>query len=264
MHDLIDISQVDFTKIDQIRGFGALILSDANRLGLDGDTPSRQSKEAIRTSETARRWINGVQYVLPRLSPADAFSLVDIYDFIHQIAHRRPADPAFIDSLILRALEALAHGDKTIDQYRLYHAIDLRVRRKSRAFLGLPLQWLAASLHRWHRNFKTGKWREMSAYDIIRQSAILIGADLTLYESDGNRFKKTLFENCRHWLDETEGMTLLELEALSQFLTSSIKFLSQEEYCRHDETILTAIIAHPATDPHYRRSLELNLSLICP
>lgn len=262
MRDLIDISKVDFNKIDEVMGFGALILSSANRCGLVDGTASRQSREVIQITETARRWVNGVRYMLPEMSAADTFKLSDIYDLIHRVAFRQPANPAFMDNLVLNAFDARINGDKTVDDYRLYHAIDIQIRRKNRAFLGKPLQWICDSLDRWYKNFNSGNWRKLADYDIIRQSGILIGADMFVYESDSTDFKTMLFENNRHWLDEIEGMTLLELEALSKFLISSAKMMSHEEYWKYDEAIMNAVITHPNTDAYYRQSLEMNLAVM--
>lgn len=262
MRDQLDISKVDFTNADEVTGFGALVLSYANGCGLVSGSASRQSREVIRIEETARRWVNGVKRMLPALSAADALGLVDVYGFIHRIAFRRPADPAFLDNLVLSAFDARIHGDKTVDKYRLYHAVYIQVRRRNRAFMGAPLQWLCESLDRWHRNFKTGDWRKLSDYDMIRQSGILIGADMFVYQGDSADFKRALYASNRHWLDETEGMTLLELEALSRFLTSSAGFMSDEYYWKYDEAITNALITHPDTDPWRRQSLEMNLSLM--
>ncbi|MBD5402803.1 hypothetical protein HDR58_08395 [bacterium] len=262
LRDSMDISKVDFNDIDSVVGFGALIMSHTNISGLVNGISSRQSGEVIQLTETARRWVKEVKYILPGISAADAFKLTDIYDLIHRIAFRQPADTALLDNLILSAFDSRIHGDNSVDEYRLYHAIDLQIHRRNRAFMDKPLQWLCINLDRWHKNFKTGNWRKLTDYDIIRQSGILIDADLYAFEVDSTEFKRNLFENNRHWLDEIEGMTLLELEALSKFLIYSANQMSYEEYCKYDEAIMNAVIVHPDTDTFYRKSLEMNLELM--
>lgn len=262
MSDLIDISKVDFNDIEGIVGFATLILAHANQSGIIGGTASRQSREVIHITETAKRWVNGVKYMLPEMSVADAFKLVDLYDLIHRIGFRKPADTSFIDKLILDAFDARIHGDKSVDEYSLYYAIDIQIRKKNRKFLDKPLRWLSISLDRWYRDFKNNDWMELSDYDILRQCCVLLRADLFVFDANQDDFKKKLVKDNRHYLDETEGMTLPELEALSKFLSCSGRYMTQDEHMKYNDVIINVIIMHPDINPYYRQSLEMNLALV--
>lgn len=259
MDNPIDITRVDFTDIDDVIGFGSLLTSCAARCGIASGS-TRQSGDAVRLTATARRWVNVVKPMLPEMPVADSFRLADTLDLVHRVAYRAPIDPRLSDKLLLDAFDAHIRGDRAIDEYLLYQAVDTQLRLMNRAFLNRPLQWLSTTLDRWRRDFMTRPAAPLGDYATIRRAAALIGADLFAWEGGSDEFQRQLFATHSHYLDETGHMTPAELEASSRFLTSSIRYLTTADYHRHDIAITNAIIAHPATNRFARQSLLLHLA----
>lgn len=92
------------------------------------------------------------------------------------------------------ALDAFIHGDNTIDEYDLFHAIDRGLRHYDPACMGRALEWHSCTLARWHRQFRYGApLQPLSSRDTAARVAILLAADLTPLEGPRQAaFKQTL------------------------------------------------------------------------
>ena len=80
--------------------------------------------------------------------------------------------------------------------------------------------------------------------------------------SDQNTFKKLLFDNHRHLLDNIDFYELKELEALSHFLSWAGKFMPQHQFCDYTNAITATRIAHPETNRFYRLTLKHNFYIL--
>lgn len=103
---------------------------------------------------------------------------------------------------ILDAFEAHIRGDKTIDQYLLFHYISREIDRRNKKFLGRHLQWEAACLDKWHRQFQYGACLDpLSDHDIRQRVLILLTSDLSPFEPrNESKFKQKLLRNHLHLL----------------------------------------------------------------
>lgn len=109
--------------------------------------------------------------------------MTDAYDLMLRITYNQPANKDTIYKIILKAFDALIHGDKYIDQYVLFKAIERRARQREQAFLDKPLTWLFQLLNEWHKQAVKGFDRtDLSDYDILSRVNILLDADLFAFE----------------------------------------------------------------------------------
>ena len=133
--------------------------------------------------------------------------MTDAYDLMHRIAYNQPADKETINKIILKAFDVLIHGDKNIDQYVLFKAIERRARQREQAFLDKPLTWIFRSLDEWHKQAVKGFDRtSLSDYDILSRVNILFDADLFAFEGRNQKaFKLHLAEQYRYDLDKYDA-----------------------------------------------------------
>ena len=156
--------------------------------------------------------------------------MIDVYDLLHRVTYRRPADRGFVNGIILKALEARIHGDRSVDEYVLYRAIRSGIGRKDKAFFDRPLQWLCLTEESWYNEAVNGYDRSrLSDYDILNRAAILRETDLFAFEcSNQTTFKRRLLNNTRHYLDNYTDPDPKTHLALNRYLSTSANFLSEE------------------------------------
>ena len=206
----------------------SLIINRADDLRLFLNETSRQSREAIEIVRLASEWVKTVKSDFNSYTPGEALLLVDHYDLMHRVAFRLPADKEVLDRIILRAFDARIHGDKSVDEYILYKAVERRIWQREKAFLDKPLTWLSLSLGEWHKQALKGFDRsEQSDYDIISRVNILLSTDLTAFEGHNQQtFKQQLFNRHRSFLDHDASANLLMTCALNDFRHLSTRFIS--------------------------------------
>lgn len=126
---------------------------------------------------------------------------------MHRLAYNQPADKETINKIILKAFDVLIHGDKNIDQYVLFKAIEGRARQREQAFLDKPLTWIFQSLDEWHKQAVKGFDRtSLSDYDILSRVNIPLDADLFAFEGRNQKaFKQRLAEQYRYDLDKYDA-----------------------------------------------------------
>lgn len=267
--------EVDFDNVEDAFGYATLIFSAANEAGVISGV-NRQSREAVKITQLAKEWVINVEKRIGEKSPNEVLMILEPFDFMHRIAYRTAAQD-FIDHNILAAFEAYINGDKTVNEYYLYFYIRQQIVRKNTDFFGQPLKWYLSTLERWFNRFKSGASNEpQSDYDTIEIVNSLLTEDLFAFVgSKQDTFKKKLFDNHRHYLDELDGLgnrerdsidsgesdrfSYRELVALSNFLKTSGKYLSKEERAAFDHSLLCAQLAHPDINRFYRLSLEHEL-----
>lgn len=203
------------------------ILNRANDLRLFLNDTSRQSREAREVVRWASEWVRTVEGRFNTLVPGEALLLADHYDLIHRVAFRLPADKGVLDRIILRAFDARIHGDKSVDEYILYKAVERRVRQREKAFLNRPLTWLGLCISEWHKQALKGfDHTELSDYDILSRVNILLNTDLTAFEGHNQQsFKQQLFNRYRNFLDYNAPADLLMTTALNDFRHLSTRFI---------------------------------------
>lgn len=218
-----EVREAVFERIEE----ASRILNQANDLRLFlNDTP-RQSREARDLMMQASEWVRTVDF--NSLTPGEALILADHYDLMHRVAFRLPADKKVLDRIILRAFDARIHGDKSVDEYILYKAVERRIWQREKPFLEKPLTWLGLCISEWHKQALNGfDHTELSNYDIISRVNILLTTDLTAFEGRNQQsFKQQLFNRYRSYLDynaSTDPADLLMTTALNTFRHLSTRF----------------------------------------
>lgn len=217
-----DLSSVDFDNVDVVTESASQMLSSANELGLFMTQTSRQSVNARRFVEDATVWISNVRKQIDSYPVGKALALIDVYDLLHRVTYQRPADRGFANGIILKALEARIHGDKSVDEYELYRAIRSGIGRKDKAFFGRPLQWLCLTEESWYNEATKGYDRSrLSDYDILNRAAILLETDLFAFEgSNQTDFKRRLLNSTHHYLNNYTAPDPKTHLALNRYLST--------------------------------------------
>lgn len=226
----LNLSSVDFDNVDIVTESASQMLASANELGLFMTQTSRQSVNARRFVEDATVWISNVRKQIDAYPIGKALALIDVYDLLYRITYQHPADRNFVNGIILKALEARIHGDRSVDEYVLYRAIRSGIGRKDKAFFDRPLQWLCLTEESWYNEAVNGYDRSrLSDYDILNRAAILLETDLFAFEgSNQTTFKRRLLNNTRHYLDNYTAPDPKTHLALNRYLSTSANFLSEE------------------------------------
>lgn len=218
-----DLSSVDFDNIDVVTESASQMLASANELGLFMTQTSRQSVNARRFVEDATVWISNVSKQIDSYPVGKALALIDVYDLLYRVTYQRPADRGFVNGIILKALEARIHGDKSVDEYELYRAIRSGIGRKDKAFFNRPLQWFCLTEESWYNEAVKGYDRSrLSDYDILNRAAILLETDLFAFEgSNQTAFKRRLLNSTRHYLDNYTAPNPKTHHALNRYLSTA-------------------------------------------
>lgn len=226
----LNLSSVDFDNVDVVTESASQMLASANELGLFMTQTSRQSVNARRFVEDATVWISNVRKQIDAYPICKALALIDVYDLLHRVTYRRPADRGFINGIILKAFEERIHGDRSVDEYVLYRAIRSGIDRKDKAFFDRPLQWLCLTEESWYNEATKGYDRSrLSDYDILNRAAMLLETDLFAFEgSNQTAFKHRLLNSTGHYLDNYTAPDPKTHLALNRYLSTAINFLPKE------------------------------------
>lgn len=252
---LLDIKKLDFGNVTDVAGYGLLLISYADKLGLTtSNEPTIGSRSQI--MKLAERWSDGVERSIAGMSAADALEILEPYDIVQRLVLYREPAPDFIFRYVDRALNARIHGASNVDPYKLYNIISAGLRLKEKAYYGKPLDWSLNMLDVWHRDFLSGHYAGLThatAYDIISRVAVLLTSDISAFELDPESYKLALFENHRHYLDEVAAAyeawscetaadyDFKTAEALSRFLQASRSYLAAAAFERYYAAIRSAL-----------------------
>lgn len=266
---LLDIKKLDFGNVTDVAGYGLLLISYADKLGLGtGKEPAIGSRSQI--MKLAERWSRGVERTIARMSAADALEILETYDIVQRLVLYREPAPDFIFRYVDRALDARIHGASNVDPYKLYNIISAGLRLKEKAYYGKPLDWSLNMLDVWHRDFLSGHYAgftHATAYDIISRVAVLLTSDISAFELDPESYKLALFENHRHYLDEVAATyeawscetaadyDFKTAEALSRFLQASRSYLAAADFERYYAAIRSALF-DKSPSPYLRSALS--------
>ncbi len=219
LHPLLDINLINFNDPYEIGGFVSLLCQIGSNMGmaLSDFKPTRESNEL---RQIANKLVRKLDEILLKMSAANALLIVSAYDIAHRFAYKSPADPKTQNKYILKAFDALIHGDKEVDEYNLYQLIENKILFKDQAYFDKPLQWISISIDRWCDNFIYGKSQvSLSDYDTIQQVTILLRSNLFFkFGNDAEKFKKELFDNHNYFLNKyvsTDARILLAIHQLS-------------------------------------------------
>lgn len=270
---LLDIKRLDFGNVTDVAGYGLLLISCADKLGLTtSNEPTIGSRSQI--TKLAERWSRGVERSIARMSAADALEILETYDIVQRLVLYREPAPDFIFRYVDRALDARIHGGSNVDPYKLYNRISAGLRLKEKAYYGKPLDWRLNMLDSWHSDFLSGHYAgftHATAYDIISRVAVLLTSDISAFELNPEAYKRKLFENHLHYLDEvaaayeawsaetTTDCDYKTVEALSHFLQASRSYLAADEYARY-HAALCAVLFDKSPSPYLRAALSTSLS----
>lgn len=272
---LLDIKKLDFGNVTDVAGYGLLLISYADKLGLGtGKEPTIGSRSLI--MKLAERWSRGVERTIARMSAADALEILETYDIVQRLVLYREPAPDFIFRYVDRALDARIHGASNVDPYKLYNRISAGLRLKEKAYYGKPLDWSLNMLDVWHRDFLSGYYAGVThatAYDIISRVAVLQTSDISAFELNPEAYKRKLFENHLHYLEEvmeayetwsaetTTDCDYKTVEALSRFLHASRSYLAADEYARY-HVALCAALFDKSPSPYLCAALRVSSSPI--
>lgn len=187
--------------------------------------------EVVAVRQAAAEWLREVDLRIERMTPADAFRAICSYDIIHRIARQTPAPADIISRQVLRAFDALIHGDTAIDRYHLFRQITVGLTRRDPAYLGKLLQWHSLCLDRWHKEFRrmltafrpaprltTTVSSSPTTYDLIQRATLLLESDLWAFEpTAAPHFKRQVFDLLRPRLanlPQQDPRTLLAIDRL--------------------------------------------------
>lgn len=227
---MLDISLVDFTDPYDISGFVSLLCQTGVNLGMTMPyfKPTKESNEIRRLADNVSRKLAETMPVVPA---SDAFITVQAYDLAYRTAYRVPPEQSRLNKYVLQAFDAMIHGDKSVDEYAMYQAIAQALRRRDREYFDEPLIWLTTTEEHWYKEAKLGFVAAgLSDYDIINRVAILLRADLTAYEGNGQRsFKQDLSGRFRHYLDTHDVSDWRTIYAADRLYYASCPFLSGAE-----------------------------------
>lgn len=239
LHPLLDINLINFNDPYEIGGFVSLLCQIGSNMGMAlGDfKPTRDSNEL---RQIANKLVRKLDEILPKMFAANALLIISAYDMAHRFAYKSPADPKMQNKYILKAFDALIHGDKEVDEYNLYQIIENKILFKDQAYFDKPLQWISISLDRWCKNFSYGKSQTpLSDYDTIQQVTILLRSNLFFkFGNDADKFKKELFEHHRNFLNNYNNWNIKDILALHTYLLTVSIYLSPNEISRYKNIIL--------------------------
>lgn len=259
LHPLLDINLINLNDPYEIGGFVSLLCQIGSNMGMAlGDfKPTRESNEL---RQIANKLVRKLDEILPKMSAANALLVISAYDMAHRFAYKSPADPKKQNKYILKAFDALIHGDKEVDEYNLYQIIENKILFKDQAYFDKPLQWISLSLDRWCNNFIYGKSQTpLSDYDIIQQVTILLRSNLFFkFGNDAEKFKKELFDNHIHFLNKLDEMNSKILLALYQLLLASLKYLSSDEFLSYKEKLFQVERTSTSLNRFYREAMVLS------
>lgn len=272
---LLDIKRLDFGNVTDVAGYGLLLISCADKLGLTtSNEPTIGSRSQI--TKLAERWSRGVERSIARMSAADALEILETYDIVQRLVLYCEPAPDFIFRYVDRALDARIHGASNVDPYKLYNIISAGLRLKEKAYYGKPLDWSLNMLDVCHRDFLSGHYAgftHATAYDIISRVAILITSDISAFELNPEVYKRKLFENHLHYLEEvteayetwsaeeTTAYDFKTVETLSRFLHASRSYLAADEYARY-HVALCAALFDKSPSPYLCAALRVSSSPI--
>lgn len=266
---LLDIKNLDFRNVTDVAGYGLLLISCADKLGLTtSNEPTIGSRSQI--TKLAERWSRGVERSIVRMSAADALEILETYDIVQRLVLYCEAAPDFIFRYVDRALDARIHGASNVDPYKLYNRISAGLRLKEKAYYGKSLDWRLNMLDSWHSDFLSGHYAgftHATAYDIISRVAVLLTSDISAFELNPEAYKRKLFEAHRHYLEEvtetyetwsaetTTDCDYKTVEAMSRFLQAARQYITAEEYERYHAAILSALF-DKSPSPYLRAALS--------
>lgn len=198
--DNLDLSNIDFDKLEDVTQCAASICQAASDSGMFASAYP-MAREFGQILLSARKWLREVDDRLNKLSPAEALEAIGSYDIIHRIGYGAPACPDTVNKHVLRAFDAMIHGDRSVDEYVMYKTIAEGLRRRDSAYFDKPLSWMTTVEERWYKEAKRGyELSNLPARDIANRVAILLRADLTAYEGrNQSAFKHQLINqhgNC--------------------------------------------------------------------
>lgn len=202
---LPDIKSIDLSNPYDIGGYVSLLCQAGGEAGMisSGFRPTRESNMIRQTARLATRLI---EEHMTKMPPGDALLVVPAHDLAHRIAYGTPADTAISTRCLLKAFDAMIHGDRSVDEYVVYDAIDRSIAQPGcdAAILDRPFRWRSISLDRWYRQFKTGHTNDTpDTYDIIQRLSILLESDLWAYETvNETAYKQSLVDRHRHLLEQ--------------------------------------------------------------
>lgn len=210
LNPTLDYRQINFDDPASVVGFVSRLCQAGSDCGMTS-ADFRSSRESNEVRRVAAELIRNLDRHMPSMTPANAFLIVEAYDLAHRLAYGTPADANRLNAYVLRAFDAMLHGDNAVDCYDMFRTIRRAIARRDRAYFDRPLQWTVLVEEQWYREAKaslsssapTGCAKaSVTDYDIINRTAILLQSDLYAYEGTSQTaFKQALFARQRHYLD---------------------------------------------------------------
>lgn len=260
MNPLFDIDSVDFSNVADISGFASLILAQANFFGIFSGKDSDFS-DARELMVIARRWLQRVREYIPAFTVSEALTLSGYYDLVHRVGFGKVVDCNSLDRYRMSAFEAYISGDRSVDQYTLYHAVAHEVGRRNPLFLGRPLQWILLCIDEWYEQFRDcTKLIALSNYDVLQRITILLESDLFAFcGSQQEAFKQRLVQTYLPLTEKIADMDSITQKSLLMFVRSIYgKYLDIDTAWELETEIMTNLSTSPTLTPHARHAYRLD------
>lgn len=274
IHPLLkEIDTLDFRNAELTGDFGNLFIICANQLGwgIKAEIAAPVRSEMLKIG---KKWLIGVKINQRHYSPAEGLTILSVQDLIYRIVWNAVPDPKDAFVVVNKALEAYIHGDMNVDIYLLYQLIENGLYCDRNRYIGKPLEWLSIMLERWHKEFCTGRYfdpkslkiydsksKEKADSDILNRVAILLDSNLSAYVQDQMSFKKHLFDNHRHYVDDLinggANNDKPTLTALCNFIRSSYSVcITLEERDAYLDAVYSAL-SEVTDSPYMKAAIEL-------
>lgn len=260
MSPKLDIDAVDFSNVADISGFASLILSQANFLGIFSGKDFDFS-DARKSRMVAKRWLQRTGELMPTFTVGDALTLSDYYDLVHRVGFGKAAESNFLNRYRMNAFEAYIRGDRSVDQYTLYHVVANEVSRRNPLFLGRPLQRMALCIEEWYEQFRNGtKHLTLSDYDVLQRIVILLESDLFAFcGSRQEAFKQRLVQTYLPLTEKIADMDSITQKSLLMFVRSICgKYLDSDTAWELETEIMTHLSTSLSLTPYDRQAYHLD------
>lgn len=198
---------------------------------------------------------------MPTFTTGEALTLSEYYDLVHRVGFGKAAESNSLDRYRMSAFEAYISGDRSVDQYTLYHAVAHEVSRRNQLFLGRPLQWMTFYIDEWYEQFhKSIKHITLSDYDVLQRITILLESDLFAFcGSRQEAFKRQLVRTYLPFTEKIADMDSTTQKSLLSFVRSIYgKYLDSDTAWGLETEIMNRLSISPSLTPHDRHAYRLD------
>lgn len=242
-----DISEVDVTNGEDVKGFGKLIISLLHEKGriVIGGTPSARQKKLIAIAEL---WLDMVKKNVARLGVEHRTLLMDRYDILYRYVYHSMPDMAFVNSQRYSVVDGIVGGNKDIDLAETLWMITFALQHsKSFDFLGRAKKLHDSTLNAWVKEFEsTSNFFDMSKDKAVRRALTLIREDVKPHIENTEVFKQAVAARISLLFNDFLSKDLKTLESMLIYLAfAQGKYVDKEIAKSQTKEILSLLSVMP-------------------